>query len=425
MMPSNAAERKAHLVGSGIANLAAAAYLIKDGGLLGANITIYEEEAMPGGVLDAFGDPEKGYFMRGERMFEANYVCLYDLMSFIPSLDDPHKTITQDTLEYCNAYPWNNKARLVVNGKATNFESFGFNEKDQLELFALTAKPEIAANGKRIDEVFSEHFFTTNFWHMWKTLFAFNPWHSAIEMRRYLIRFMHLFPDIGRQNKIHRTRYNNYDSTCGLLEWLTKQGVRFLQKTRVTSTSVSRTALALRVTANSLVPGSGRQGKDHRGPAPRHRHRDARIDGSQRVVRFERQATGADHVCAVVRFLGALGDSLPETGRTSSAILRSTPVTSINRSSRAYTVTQNDPRFFERMEKLTGNKAGRNGITTLPDSNWVLSFILNSQPYYQNQPRMFTCGTASRSSRTRSATSSRRRRLSAPEESFWRSCCGT
>jgi myosin-crossreactive antigen len=105
-------------------------------------------------------------------MFEANYVCLYDLMSFIPSLEDPTKSIKQDTLEFYNANPWNNKARLVVNGKATNFKSFGFNEQDQMELFALTAKPEIAANGKRLDEVFSDHFFTTNFWHMWKTLFA-------------------------------------------------------------------------------------------------------------------------------------------------------------------------------------------------------------------------------------------------------------
>jgi len=36
--------RKARLVGSGIANLAAAAYLIKDGGFSGANISIYEVE---------------------------------------------------------------------------------------------------------------------------------------------------------------------------------------------------------------------------------------------------------------------------------------------------------------------------------------------------------------------------------------------
>ena len=62
--------RKAYLVGSGIGNLAAAAYLIKDGGFPGANITIYEEESVLGGALDAAGVPEDGYIMRGERMMD-------------------------------------------------------------------------------------------------------------------------------------------------------------------------------------------------------------------------------------------------------------------------------------------------------------------------------------------------------------------
>ena len=139
-------------------------------------------------------------------MFEENYVCFYDLCSFIPSLEDPSKTIKQDTLEFTNEYPWHNKARLVINGSVTSLQSFGFNEKDRLELLALTATPERLWNGKRITDAFSEHFFTTSFWHMWKTLFAFEPWHSAIEMRRYLLRFMHLFPDIWTQAMIHHTR---------------------------------------------------------------------------------------------------------------------------------------------------------------------------------------------------------------------------
>ena len=83
--------RKAYLVGSGIANLTAAAYLIKDGAFWGANITIYEEEDLPGGALkEPIPVPEDGYAMRGERMFEENYVCFYDLCSFIPSLEDPN-----------------------------------------------------------------------------------------------------------------------------------------------------------------------------------------------------------------------------------------------------------------------------------------------------------------------------------------------
>ena len=194
--------RKAHLVGSGIAHLAAAAYLIKDGGFSGVNISIYEEEGLPGRSLDAAGTAEKGYNMRGERIFEENYVCMYDPFSFIPSLDDPTKTIKQDTLQFTDAHRWNDKARLVANGKILNFRSMGFNAKDEWELLALTSKPESELNDMRITDTFSEHFFETNFWHMWKTLFAFEPWPSAIEMRRYL-------PSVPRYNNamIHRTRY--------------------------------------------------------------------------------------------------------------------------------------------------------------------------------------------------------------------------
>ncbi len=226
--------RKAHLVGSGIANLAAAAYLIKDGGFSGANIKIYQEEDLPGGCLDSAGTPEKVYFMRGERMFEENYVCCYDSWSFIPSLDDPTKTIKQDTLEFTKAYRWDNKCRLVANGKILKAGSYGFNAKDELELLALTSKPEKASSDKRINDAFSEHFFQTHFWHMWKTLFAFEPWHSAIEMRRYLLRFMHLFPDMATQNLLHHTRYNQYDSVVRpMIKWLTDRGVQYVGNTRV------------------------------------------------------------------------------------------------------------------------------------------------------------------------------------------------
>ena len=83
----------------------------------------------------------------------------------------PTKSVKQDTFEFTAGYPWNNKARLVANGKVLNFHSYGFNLQDELEL-ALTSKPERAANDKRINDVFSEHFFETDFWHMWKTLFA-------------------------------------------------------------------------------------------------------------------------------------------------------------------------------------------------------------------------------------------------------------
>jgi myosin-crossreactive antigen len=65
--------RKVYLVGSGIASLAAADYLIRDGGIRGEDIAVYEEASQLGGALDAHGRPETGYFMSGSRMFEHKY----------------------------------------------------------------------------------------------------------------------------------------------------------------------------------------------------------------------------------------------------------------------------------------------------------------------------------------------------------------
>ena len=77
-----------YLVGAGIASLAAAAFLIRDGDIPGHHITILEESAKVGGSLDAAGTSEGGYTMRGGRMIESKYLCTFDLFSSIPTLDD-------------------------------------------------------------------------------------------------------------------------------------------------------------------------------------------------------------------------------------------------------------------------------------------------------------------------------------------------
>jgi oleate hydratase len=88
--------RQVYLVGAGIASLASAAYLIRDGGISGKNIHILEESAQTGGSMDAHGSPEKGYTMRGGRMFdEEAYTCTYDLLSFIPETGDPGRSVKE------------------------------------------------------------------------------------------------------------------------------------------------------------------------------------------------------------------------------------------------------------------------------------------------------------------------------------------
>ncbi len=75
---------KVYLVGGGIASLAAAAVMIRDGDVLGRNITILEELDKIGGSLDGSGSPQDGYVLRGGRMIESKYLCTYELFSSIP-----------------------------------------------------------------------------------------------------------------------------------------------------------------------------------------------------------------------------------------------------------------------------------------------------------------------------------------------------
>lgn len=89
----------AYLVGGGIASLAAAAFLIRDGDIPGHNITIFEESSKIGGSLDAAGTSKDGYVMRGGRMIESKYLCTYDLFSSIPTLEE-RKTVTQEIFDW-------------------------------------------------------------------------------------------------------------------------------------------------------------------------------------------------------------------------------------------------------------------------------------------------------------------------------------
>ena len=54
-----------YLVGGGIASLAAAVFLIRDAGVPGKDILIFEQGGRLGGSLDGSGGPDTGYLVRG------------------------------------------------------------------------------------------------------------------------------------------------------------------------------------------------------------------------------------------------------------------------------------------------------------------------------------------------------------------------
>src|SRR5271154_7117199 len=233
---------KVYLVGGGIASLAAAAFLIRDGNILGHDITILEESRKIGGSLDAAGNPANGYIMRGGRMLESKYLCTYDLFSSIPTLDQS-KTVTQEIFELNKLMKTSSKSRLVRGGQRVNAPRFGLSEKHILTIERLGLEPEAILGRSSISDQFEPSFFETDFWSMWCTTFAFQPWHSAVEFKRYLVRFVHMVSGFNTLSGIMRTVYNQYDSMVRPLQkWLEERGVQFTFDIRVTDVDLCHDA---------------------------------------------------------------------------------------------------------------------------------------------------------------------------------------
>ncbi|MEU4090750.1 oleate hydratase [Streptomyces aureus] len=373
---------KAYLVGGGIASLAAAAFLIRDGGFEGSDIHLFEEQRDLGGSLDAAGTPEAGYTMRGGRMFEAEFRCTYDLLAGIPTLDDPSVSVTQEILTGHEEFGWDDIARLVDgDGKIVETTSMGFSEYDRLELVRCLSTPEAHLDGKRITDCFGEHFFTTTFWFMWCTTFAFQRWHSAIEFRRYLRRFIHLFPGFASMSGIHRTRYNQFDSIVRpLTAWLRERGVRLhtgcrvtdldfapgLRSGTVTTLRVKRDGVDEKITVgpgdlvlvtNGSMTDASSLGS-HTAPPPPAPHR------SDAWLLWHKLARGRDDFGDPAAF-----DKHPDKSRWES-----------------FTVTSRDPAFLRALEEFGGRPTGRGGLMTFTDSNWLLTIVANRQPVYRDQP---------------------------------------
>ena len=215
------------MVGGGIAALSAAAFLIRDAGVPGEAIRILEDQPRAGGALDGSGDPALGFLTRGGRMFERNFVNTFDLMRAVGSADDPAVSVTEDILAFNDAVRAASNCRLIAKGRKAEMEHLGLAAADIVALNRLLLTPERRQGDRTIGSWFDRDFFETNFWIMWSTMFSFQPWHSLIEMRRYMRRFIHLLPGLTRIAGVLRTRYNQYDSLIAPLEaWLAARGVR-------------------------------------------------------------------------------------------------------------------------------------------------------------------------------------------------------
>lgn len=375
---------KAYLVGGGIGALAAAAFLIRDGNLAGENICVLEAAPMLGGSLDGAGDPDQGYSLRGGRMFTTdNYECTWDLFKSIPSLNSKDKTVFDETLAFNEQHKANSKARLVDSRRAkVPVSSMGFSMHDRMELLRLANADEDTLAASCITDWLSPEFFKTEFWYLWATTFAFQPWHSAVEFKRYLHRFMMEFPRIETLGGVKRTIYNQYDSlVLPLQSWLQGKGVRFVTGCTVTDFDHQLENGKFAVTGihcrrNDQTDLIDVQDGDivifQNGSMT-----DASSLGSMQQP--PAKLTKADsRGWALWEKLAAINSDFGNPGAFNGSIAESFW--------ESFTVTLKNPDFFEKMIRFSGNAPGTGGLVTFKDSNWLMSIVLANQPHFANQP---------------------------------------
>jgi oleate hydratase len=374
------------LVGGGIASMAAAAFLIRDAAVPGKNIHILEQLDIAGGSLDGAAAPtHRGYVTRGGReLDEKTYVALWNLLESIPSLEDPKVNVREELLAFNEQVKTDARARLIdKDHRILDASASGFNTKDRTELIRVLAMPEHILGARRIDEIFSEHFFQTNFWQMWRTMFAFQNWHSVIELRRYFLRLLHQFPLMHTMSGVSRTKYNQYDSIVRPLQrWLMERGVDVSFGTRVTNVDFDQTDAAhRRATRLHLLTRQGLSSIEL---------------GEQDVTMITLGSIPADStygdnhtVPELIRDRRAGDWSLWENFAGKAKDF-GRPETFFNVDANkweSFTLTMHGDALLKRIAEYSHNDPGTGAMMSFVDSGWLMSIVVPYQPHFADMPK--------------------------------------
>lgn len=226
--PKGIENKRAYIVGTGIAGLSAAGFLIKDAKMDPSKITFLEKDDIAGGALDGKVINELGYVARGGRETGHHFECLWDLFSVVPSRENPNMSVLDD-LYYTNLDDPNYSNCRITKNQGERYDNAKFNlSKDVIkEILHLVATPDKELEGVSVEEVFSEEFLESDFWTYYRTMFAFENWHSVLELKLYVNRFIHHVGGLPDLSALQFTRYDQYESlVVPLMKWLKDKGVK-------------------------------------------------------------------------------------------------------------------------------------------------------------------------------------------------------
>lgn len=389
--PEGVDHKSAYIIGTGLAALSSACYLVRDGQMKGERIHIFEKDPIPGGACDGFEYPGVGYVMRGGREMDNHFEVMWDLFRSIPSIETEGVSVLDE-------YYWLNKedpnyslCRATVNRgqDAHTDKKFAVSDKAQMEIMRLFFTPDEELYDKRIDEYFDDEVFDSNFWLYWRTMFAFENWHSALEMKRYIKRYIHHIGGLPDFTALRFTKYNQYESMIlPMVKYLENAGVVFHYNTKVVNVEFDVTSNRKQATCIELET----EGET--------RFVDLTEDDFVFITNggcVENSAMGSQNTPAPYNPEIKPGDGWdmwrriaaqsPDFGNPDKFCYDSELCNWMSA-----TVETLDQRIIPyitnicKRDPFTG-KVVTGGIVSVKDSSWLLSWTINRQPQFRSQPK--------------------------------------
>ena len=389
--PEGVDDKHAYIVGSGLASLAAACFLVRDAQMPGSHIHILEAMDIAGGACDGIYDSSRGYVMRGGREMENHFECLWDLFRSIPSIETPGVSVLDE-------YYWLNKhdpnyslCRATINrGKDAHTDGkFNLSQKGCMEIMKLFMTKDEDLYDKTIEDVFDDEVFDSTFWLYWRTMFAFEDWHSALEMKLYIQRFIHHIGGLPDFSALKFTKYNQYESLImPMVKYLESHGVHFQYDTKVINVlfdidGKKKTAKqiicihegkeeTINLTVNDLVFVTNGSCTEKSMLGDQDKAPDLTIENGEgacwelwrKIARQNEEFGHPDKFCM----------DIAKTNWESATVT---------------TLDDKIPPYIEKICKRDpfSGRVVTGGIVSVKDSNWLMSWTINRQPHFKNQPK--------------------------------------
>ncbi len=389
--PEGVENKKAYIVGTGLGALTAACYLVRDAKMAGEKITIFEKDSLAGGACDGFLYPEVGYIMRGGREMDNHFEVMWDLYRDVPSIETEGVSVL-DEYYWLNKKDPNYSLMRATKNRGEDGETngkFAVSDDGAKEIAKLFFTPDEELYNKAIDEIWSGEVLNSNFWLYWRTMFAFENWHSALEVKLYLKRYVHHIGGLPDFKALRFTKYNQYESMIlPMVKYLESHNVNFVFNTKVVDVDFEITKdvkkaskihilkdgkeECINLTENDLVfitnggcvENSTYGAQDKKAEFKPELQAGGGWDMWKRIASKDASFGHPEKFC-----------SDPEKTNWMSA-----------------TVTTLDKRIVPYIEKICkrdpfSGGVVTGGIVTVRDSSWLLSWTFNRQPQFKTQPK--------------------------------------